>query len=129
MEERWRFKDSIVAGSKSAGRLRPREHALLAEDPGALAGWPEVPAKLLEPSRWSTLFAVEVKKDKIAWPIHLKEGDAALLVPKHILRTGRNAARYRFLILGGNMSLALALGKGRCPGFAGNGLRYVWPGD
>ncbi len=114
-DERWRFRRMQHGGH----RRRALRAAGLGDmwDPGpGPEAWVEdlsfsdVPHSLLDESLWHVRFAAPYTD---AEAIHVKEARGTAAAVRHIARCGRSAGR-RHLILGDNMSVALAHQKVRC---------------
>ena len=105
LEERWRFRGEGGGRGARTRALAQEENSL------GTGGWPEVPRRLLRPGRWRLVHAGRVRDS--AQPIHLKEGEAALIVAKRLVRAVGGGQGQRHLLLGDNMSVACALGKGQ----------------
>ena len=69
----------------------------------------EIPGKILDPSRWKVCLSSNLKFKEF---ITKSEGRALLLAYKHALRT-HNALGNRIVILGNNLTLCLAVARGR----------------
>ena len=122
--ERWRFKFrtdgpmaprikglNVLDPLQDLRTARPSPHG--ATNPEALVHddeFPEVPAPVTDPAKWWWLWSAPFKFEE---PIHIKEGRALVSTVKHICRNHGEHA-HRVLIFSDNMSVVLAVSKGRC---------------
>ena len=125
--ERWRYKHEC--SSSKAPRLR----SYLDRDPfsdldtvrplvtGPLPPeiannrfFPEVPLSVIKPARWRCLWAAPYHLPEA---MHVKEGRTVVAAVRHFVRKVRNFG-HRVLILNDNLSVVLAVSKGRCADYS-----------
>ena len=107
VDERWRFRDDAKRGSARSEALASEE----LEGPEVWEkGFRPLPFSVMRDSSWRHMFFSAFSDQR---PIHLKEAHSSIASLKHSLRCRHSFNRHH-LLLSDNMSVCLALGKGRC---------------
>ena len=120
--ERWRFHKSFsqckTARERALEHLDPFETVLPIDVPALVwntaRDFPEVPSHMLDLSFWKEVIA---GRWKFSESIHVLEARVLLLAVKRLARS-LNSRNARHLILSDNMSVTLAISKGRASDFA-----------
>ena len=132
-DERWRFREQFEGETHRTRAIReleeqkalfrcadPLSDSITVRNPSvsmrALSEnplFPNIGAHLLEEKDWKPLFAAPLM---FSQPVHLCEARGALASVKHRSRD-LQYHNTRILVLGDNMSVTLALSKGRCSSF------------
>ena len=126
-DERWRFR--LGSGKHLAPRRQALDTSMVFEDPltvkpevdGEVMGhvevdprFPDVEPSVMSQEKWRRVWCCPVHHRE---PVHLIEARSILGAVKHIARDSRRHGQ-RFVILNDNMSVVLALQKGRCSSFS-----------
>lgn len=107
--ERWRSKSAEHMKGRQAALALPEPDALRSDSDRGPASFEEVPRNVLDPSDYVHLFTGRIRRDE---RITRSEARGLSWGVRHRLRDKASLGR-RLLLLGDNMTLTLAVGKGR----------------
>ena len=105
VDERWRFKEQDMPGVRECAFASEGEVPEVWQK-----GFRPLPFSLAASTDWKLQFASRFSDTR---PINLKEAHSTLCCQKHIIRSSRKF-HTTHLLLSDNMSVCLALSKGRC---------------